>query len=111
MRKLVVLTLVVSFASAAQAEWHLLDDDGIRLALTDRRLQYPNATQQFYASGLTLYNAGQDSWGYWRAEGGQYCSQWPPSDLWACYDMQRSGQRVRFVGEQGDITVGVYVDD
>ncbi len=44
--------------------------------------------QRFYESGRTLYNDGRDSWGYWRVDGDRYCSQWPPSESWTCYDMR-----------------------
>ncbi|HUS55561.1 MAG TPA: hypothetical protein VMY41_16335 [Thermohalobaculum sp.] len=52
--------------------------------------------QKFYESGRTLYNDGRESWGYWRVEGDRYCSQWPPQEGWACYDMRRweEGDRV-----------------
>lgn len=75
--------------------------------LTGLTLDYETATQVFYESGRTLYDAGQPSWGYWRDQAGRYCSQWPPSDLWACYDLERSGASVRFLDDRGDATVGV----
>lgn len=84
--------------------------DEIRAALEGRKLQYDNACQDFRKSGRTLYNAGRDSWGYWRVEGDQYCSQWPPHDLWACYKMDRRGERLRFVGRGDDITEATYAD-
>lgn len=90
--------------------WTALTGEEVQQALTGRKLQYDIAWQEFRASGRTLYNAGADSWGYWRVQGDQYCSQWPPSDLWACYDMVRSGDRVRFIGTGGDITEAVYAD-
>jgi hypothetical protein len=112
MRHLTILALVAA-ASAVPAEegnWTPLDGDQIRAALTDRVLEYETAWQDFRSSGRTLYHAGSDSWGYWRVQGDQYCSQWPPSDLWTCYDMDRQGNALRFVGETGDITRGVYRD-
>ena len=47
----------------AQDGWRPLTGDEIRDALMDRKLSYANAWQKFSASGRTLYNAGQDSWG------------------------------------------------
>lgn len=86
-----------------------MSGDDIRAALTNRVLVYENARQDFRGSGRTLYtHKGRDSWGYWEVRGAQYCSQWPPSDLWACYDMDRAGARVRFVGTGDDITEAVY---
>lgn len=94
----------------AAADWVPLTGNAIRDALEGRTLVYANAWQDFRASGRTLYNAGQDSWGYWRIEGNRYCSHWPPSDLWACYRVEQSGARIRFVGEGGDVTEGQYGD-
>ncbi|SLN59311.1 hypothetical protein PSJ8397_03149 [Pseudooctadecabacter jejudonensis] len=83
----------------------------IAAALTDRALVYDDgATQDFRASGRTLYNAGRDSWGYWAVRGDQYCSQWPPSDGWFCYDMARQGDGLRFIAEDGSFTDGTYRD-
>ena len=106
------LTLLLGLAQAALAEtrWQVLDGPGIRAALEGRKLAYENAWQDFRASGRTLYNAGRDSWGYWRVEDDRYCSMWPPSDLWACYRLERKGARIRFVGDTGDITEAVYAD-
>jgi hypothetical protein len=80
----------------------------INVALTDRDVIYENATQRFYASGRTLYNSGQDSWGYWAVRGDQYCSQWPPGDQWDCYDMSRSANLIRFIGADGSLTEGTF---
>lgn len=88
-------------------EWRPLDGAGIAARLTDQTLIYENATQRFYASGRTLYDAGQDSWGYWAVRGDQYCSQWPPGDQWDCYDMAAMDQKVKFIGSDGSVTVGV----
>ena len=90
--------------------WEPPNGDAIRAALTGRTLEYANARQDFRASGRTLYNAGQDSWGYWRIEGDAYCSQWPPSDLWACYRVEQKGTLLRFIGSADDITEGRYAD-
>lgn len=90
--------------------WISLKGDEIREALEGRRVDYASAWQEFRPSGRTLYNAGQDSWGYWRVEGDEYCSQWPPSDLWACYGLEQDGDRLRFVGQGGDLTEGRYAD-
>lgn len=89
-------------------EWRAMTGEEISAALTDRDLIYENATQRFYASGRTLYNAGQDSWGYWAVHGDQYCSQWPPGDQWDCYDMAATDGMVRFIGADGSFTDGAY---
>lgn len=105
----VILALLVTGMAWAE-DWQTLDGPGIEAALADQTLDYDDGNgswQRFYASGRTLYNAGRDSWGYWATRGDQYCSQWPPGDLWACYDVARSGQVIRFIGENGDVTDGV----
>ena len=92
-------------------EWTSLRGADITEMLTGRQVRYDSGAQQdFRASGRTLYTSGRSSWGYWDVRGDQYCSQWPPSDLWACYDMARMGNRVRFIGRAGDMTDGSFVD-
>lgn len=111
MRAIGATLLCFAAGSTALADdWVPLTGSQISEALTDRRLQYASAWQEFRSSGRTLYHAGADSWGYWRVQGDQYCSQWPPSDLLACYTMDRSGDRLRFVGQGDDITEAVYAD-
>ena len=90
--------------------WAPMSGAEIRAALSDRSLQYKSAHQEFNASGQTRYVAGRESWGSWRVEGDTYCSQWPPSTLWACYTMTQRGNAVRFIGKEGDVTEGVYLD-
>ena len=91
-------------AGMAHAQsWQLLDGDAVRAALTDQSFVYPaGEVQEFYASGRTLYVTSRPSWGYWEVRGDQYCSQWPPSDLWACYNVARRGEAIRFIGAHQD---------
>lgn len=105
------LMIALLVPQMALADWVTLSGEQVRAALTGRTLAYESATQDFRASGKTLYvTNGRDSWGNWRIEGDQYCSQWPPQDLWACYGLERRGDVVRFVGARDDITEGTYVD-
>jgi len=95
------------FANAAVAQdWIAMTGVQIRAALTDHTVIYEAARQDFLASGRTVFNAGADSWGYWVVQGDQYCSQWPPSDRWDCYDMTRHGDLVRFLDSFGNATQG-----
>ena len=96
--------------SGDAGEWVPMSGAEIAEALTGRTLQYARAWQDFRASGRTLYNAGEDSWGYWQVRDDQYCSMWPPSDLWACYDMAHRGDEIRFIGTGNDITDAVYAN-
>lgn len=107
MKRLLTALLLAPLALWAE-DWPVMTGDQITAALTDRDLVYENATQRFYASGRTLYNAGQDSWGYWAVRGDQYCSQWPPADGWDCYGMAQSGDVLRFIGVDGSFTDGSY---
>ena len=106
MLRILAVLIVVPNVTFAE-DWQALDGAQITAALTGHSLIYENATQQFYASGRTLYNAGQDSWGYWAVRGEQYCSQWPPGDQWDCYDMAASDDTLRFIGDDGSVTDGV----
>lgn len=112
MHKLIVaiLTILPLQSAADGLTWTQMTGDDIRNALTDRVLSYGDTWQDFRSSGRTLYNSGPDSWGYWRVQDDQYCSQWPPSDLWVCYKMERRGDALRFVGADGDVIEGLYDD-
>lgn len=95
-------------AGMAHADWVRLDDAGIAAALTDRDVVYDDtATQHFYASGRTRYTAAEPSWGYWRAEDGHYCSQWPPGMGWDCYDVfEDDTGALRWDDGYGNSTIG-----
>ena len=46
--------------------------------------------QYFDPSGSTRYReqGGEETAGRWRIDAnGQYCSVWPPSDRWVCYEV------------------------
>ena len=105
---LICAAVTVGLPTFADEAWVPMTGADIRVALTGRAVTYASAWQAFQVSGRTVYNAASDSWGYWRIEGDQYCSQWPPSDLWACYDMARRGERLRFIGASGDATDATY---
>lgn len=102
--------IILCAAPAWAQDWRSLNGAEIEAVLTDRDLVYENATQRFFASGRTLYNAGQDSWGYWAVRGDQYCSQWPPGDQWDCYDLAAADGVIRFVGADGSVTDGTFAE-
>ncbi len=92
-------------------EYRRLNDNEILAALSGRRLKYENgASQIFEPSMFTRYFSERPSSGRWAVRDNQYCSLWPPSDLWACYQVLKSGDVIRFVGEGGDLTDGKYAD-
>lgn len=108
--KILIALLIGSATPALTENFEPLTAAQITESLTDRKLQYENAWQDFRASGRTLYNAGRDSWGYWAVRGDQYCSSWPPGDQWNCYNMARSGDTLRFIAPDGSYTDGVYAE-
>jgi hypothetical protein len=65
--------------------------------------------QEFKAGGVTLAGTGA---GKWRIDGDRYCSAWPPSETWACYEVDREarGRDLRFTDGAGHVTVGRYID-
>jgi hypothetical protein len=80
------------------------------VALTGKVVDYDTGWHDFFASGRTFYHSGRDSWDSWAVGGDRYCSMWPPSDLWAWYEMEWWGDALRFVGDTGDVTPGVLRD-
>ena len=112
MRGLMVgLVLLAGPASGEDEVWTKLTSEAeVLAALDDRYLKYGAAQQWFYVSGKTLYDSGRPSWGNWRPQGGQYCSEWPPVNNWTCYDLYLNGDgtKLRFQGYGSDITDGIY---
>ncbi len=101
--------VLICAGMAAQAGDARLDAAGITAALTDQSLSYDDGSKQlFKADGDTIYDNGKPSTGRWTIRGGRYCSQWPPSDSWACYDVTESadGQVISFVADDGTTSAG-----
>ena len=111
-----VICFAVLFPNVKTAfaeSWRALDAVEIRQALVARTVAYAEgATQQFNADGSTVYSAASASSGKWRVTGPQYCSLWPPSDKWSCYDVSlgANGLDLRFTSAPGGETVGRYID-
>lgn len=106
-----ILAILMPLNANAEGVWKTMTGHEIEVALSDKKLRYKDASQEFHASGKTLYNqGGRESWGNWRVEGDKYCSVWPPQGLWTCYHMDRSGDKLRFVGAGDDITVGRFAE-
>lgn len=109
-----LIWLLIFAASAVTAEdWERLDGPGIEAALTGKTLVYDGiARQTFGAGGETVYTTDRPSQGRWAVRAGQYCSVWPPSDTWACYDVARSGDggQIRFTASDRSSSVGLYAE-
>ena len=102
------LVALVLLAAPVRAD-DRLDAAGITAALTDKALAYEDGTtQSFKADGETIFTNGKDSIGHWRVAGGRYCSVWPPSDTWACYDVMRTGTKISFVADDGSSITGKF---
>lgn len=110
MRGMMVAALAVWAGVAGAEEWRALDGGAIKTALEGRSLNYGDASQNFEVGGVTVYFADQPSTGQWRVEGNQYCSLWPPSDSWDCYEVEGKEGAVRFVGADGSVTQGTYME-
>ena len=109
---LLLVALTARPAAAGSDDWVRMSGPEIGELLTDRSARYESASQHFYASGRTLYDAGRPSWGYWRVEGDEYCSQWPPGDLWDCYSVDRGkGDMIRFVARDGSTSEGQMLSE
>ncbi len=107
--RMIALVLMCLPGVAAAQEWVRQDDAGIMDALGGKTLRYDAYTiQHFGKAGDTQYITERAADGRWAARGGQYCSVWPPSDTWACYDVYLSGQQVRFVGSDRSESTGTY---
>ena len=108
MLRTAVMSLAICLALPALAEERLTGPD-IRALLTGATTITPKEggeiTQTFYKDRRTFYQDERPSWGLWEVRGDQYCSNWPPSPSWVCYDMfgwqQDDRQWVVWIGDSG----------
>jgi hypothetical protein len=103
---LALLLWLLAYTHHAQAAETRLSGPDITSVLQDAELTAEDAgkhvSQIFQKSGVTLYVVdGQQSQGFWRVEGDRYCSQWPPHELWDCYDVGRDGKTIAFISVRG----------
>lgn len=111
LKRLTAVMFLSPLMAMAEGWVPLFEDAEIQAALADRVVRYDALTfQRFGAAGDTQYMTERASEGRWAARGGQYCSVWPPSDTWTCYDFQVNGEQVRFIGADRSISVGSYDD-
>ncbi|MEM7169765.1 MAG: hypothetical protein AAF530_06320 [Pseudomonadota bacterium] len=59
--------------------------------------------QFFDPNGATTFISGDDapSTGRWQIQGDAFCSLWPPSGDWDCYDMTGAGDQVTWIYQGG----------
>ena len=111
MRAMTIVVLFALWPVLGQAEeWRALEGGAIKEALEGRSLNYGDASQNFEVGGLTVYFADEPGTGQWRVDGNQFCSLWPPSDSWTCYDVEAKEGAVRFTDAGGDVTQGTYME-
>ncbi|MEM8977867.1 MAG: hypothetical protein AAGD04_00125 [Pseudomonadota bacterium] len=104
--RLLILILCSIWAGPTYADFAKLSGPEIAQTLADSTLQYETAKQRFYASGKTLYESSEDSWGNWAVREDRYCSQWPPGETWDCYDVLKDGAQIRFLDDYGNASDG-----
>ena len=100
------LILLLSLGTAAQSEEVKLTGKQITDVLSEKEVKgYDNgqtSTQIFRSNGATFYSIDQaQQIGNWKIVAGQYCSVWPPSEQWVCYDVFQEGSAIRFVSHSG----------
>jgi hypothetical protein len=106
MRRIAVLLMAIWPGFVAAQSWEQIVGDDILAVLSGAEVRYIGARQTFDADGATFYEDGRPSYGRWRVLGDQYCSQWPPSDLWSCYDVTVNGTGIRFIASDQSVTEG-----
>lgn len=101
------MVLALALLPSGAAAWERLDTDTITEVLNDTTVQYDAHTvQHFRSDGSTDYITERYSAGRWAARENRYCSVWPPSDLWTCYDVDVRGAQIRFISDDGSISEG-----
>jgi hypothetical protein len=104
------LILMLWPGSLLAEEFRTLSGDEILAALSGQKLSYGDGIwQTFDDAMLTQYFSGGPSSGRWAVRDDRYCSLWPPSNLWACYDVQQNGETIRLVDDAGGTTDGTFV--
>jgi hypothetical protein len=88
-RAALAMATIVALAIPAAADEAPMKGADILKTLTGARVEGSNWAQSFEVGGATVYTGadGKQSSGRWDVRGSEYCSQWPPSDVWACYAM------------------------
>lgn len=108
MKYYVLLLGLYLLSSPAGAEEKKLDGPALRDLLNDITLTSTKTgrvmEQVFQPGGVTFtvdVETKAQSQGFWRLEGDKYCSQWPPSEHWSCYEVFGNDQGVVFVSSNG----------
>jgi hypothetical protein len=88
------ICLAIGIASAQAGE--KLSGPQIEALLNDSTAWYvpltaTSARQYFHKNGETPYvdGKGDKTFGEWVVRGDKYCSLWPPSEHWSCFEMEK----------------------
>ncbi|MGO4639499.1 hypothetical protein AB4Z43_13750 [Mesorhizobium sp. 2RAF45] len=98
-----VLAAIVSAFAAEVA----MKGPEILADLKGAQVQGDGWSQDFDDGGATSYARGDSHQiGRWDVRGDQYCSLWPPSDVWACYTMtidssNPANERITWISADG----------
>lgn len=105
-----VAVMATLAGEAVAQEWEpIVDDKAIFEALADRTVTFDAYTfQTFGAAGETRFVTERAADGVWVARDSQYCSQWPPSALWDCYDIEVRGEEIKFIGPNRAESIGTF---
>ena len=119
LRTILIVSMCLT-AALAFAEPVMMDGPAIRDALSGKIVAGDQNgrkwRQVFHAGGATEYSEtngrpSSPSQGGWRVQGDRYCSVWPPSDVWACYDMAMDGEEILFIESNGTEWRARFVDE
>lgn len=107
-RAAIGLALLFAPSVPAFAQDRALDGPHILSTLRGAEVTGPDWSQSFLDGGATIYTSkGNQSNGRWDVRGDEYCSLWPPSDVWACYAMTISAtDDVTWISADGARTTG-----
>jgi len=109
LRRLILTTSLL--AASAHAAERTLTGEEIMTLLPTITAYGKGTIQTFDTSGSTDYrDKGGDSVGYWQARSDQYCSNWPPSSTWTCYDvlLDEDAAQIIWIGDSGKPTVNTF---
>ncbi len=109
MRPVTALLMSAMIILPAQAAERKLTGAEILDLLPTITAKGENTKQTFEKRGLTEYHDSRGpSIGYWQTRGDQYCSKWPPSEMWVCYDIlvdDEDATRLIWMGDSGNPTI------
>jgi hypothetical protein len=104
---LLAILLFVTLTCGALAAEVTMKGADILADLKGAKVEGDGWSQSFDDGGATVYVKGTNqSRGRWDVRGDQYCSLWPPSDVWACYAMtidasNPAGEQVTWISADG----------